>query len=285
MPATLSRRSLITGGLSCAICAAGGFGLGRLSAGTPGAIRPRGAQMSTDRRLATRTNAARASIQPDALFRAETNEPVVALTFDDGPDPLYTPTVLDMLKAAHVHATFFLVGVNARTHQDLVTRIVDEGHTIGNHTYDHRELELLQPHAVQAEINRGQRALVAAGAPVPTLFRPPKGYTDDVVGVLADAARFRTVFWDACVEHFVNHQSVTDGARQLLNRVQPGSVILAHDGGHITGSGRPPLSRRPTIEALPLVLHGLFDQGLEVVDVPTLVARSAATSASATASK
>jgi len=225
-------------------------------------------------------NAARASIQPDALFRAETSEPVVALTFDDGPDPLYTPTVLDMLKTAHVHATFFLVGVNARTHQDLVTRIVDEGHSIGNHTYDHRELELLQPHAVQAEIDRGQRALVVAGAPVPTLFRPPKGYTDEVVGVLADAARFRTVFWDACVEHFVNHQSVGAGVQQLLDKVQPGSVILAHDGGKITGSGRRPLSRRPTMEALPQVLAGLADRGLQAVDVPTLLARTTSASAS-----
>ena len=276
MSTTLSRRSLITGGLSCAVCAAGGYGLGRLSTGTPGVVRPHGARLGTDRRHATRTNAARASIQPNALFRAETTESIVALTFDDGPDPLYTPTVLDMLKAAHVQATFFLVGVNARTHQDLVTRIVDEGHTIGNHTYDHRELELLQPHAVQAEINRGQRALVAAGAPVPTLFRPPKGYTDEVVGVLADAARFRTVFWDACVEHFVNHQAVSDGVRQLLSKVQPGSVVLAHDGGHITGSGRRPLSRRPTIEALPFVLAGFAERDIEVVDVPTLLARTAA---------
>ena len=285
MRSILSRRSLITGGVSCALCALGGYGLGALSTQRPTAVRSRAARITNTRRNATRTRAARESFQPNALFRADTSEPIVALTFDDGPDPLYTPKVLDMLKTAGARATFFLVGVNARTHQDLVTRIMDEGHTIGNHTYDHRELELLQPNAVQAEIERGQRALVAAGAPAPTLFRPPKGYTDDVVGVLADVARFRTVFWDACVEHFVNHQSVADGVRQLLNRVQPGSVVLAHDGGNITGSGRRPLSRRPTIEALPFVLAGLADRGLEVVDVPTLLARTASASASASASK
>ena len=107
-----------------------------------------------------------------------------------------------------------------------------------------------------------------------TLFRPPKGYTDDVVGVLADANRYRTVFWDVCVEHFVDHQSVADGVDQMLKRIRPGSVILAHDGGRIVGSGRRPLSRHRTMEALPLLLRGLASRGLEMVDVPTLLRRT-----------
>ena len=84
--------------------------------------------------------------------------------------------------------------------------------------------------------------------------------------------RYRTVFWDACVERFVNHQSVTDGVTQLLAKVRPGSIILAHDSGRIIGFGRTALSRARTMEALPLIIKGLQENGLRVVDIPTLLA-------------
>jgi peptidoglycan/xylan/chitin deacetylase (PgdA/CDA1 family) len=222
--------------------------------------------------VTTRTYAERRAAQPDGLFRIPTTEPMVALTFDDGPDPLYTPTVLDLLRTTGSTATFFLVAVNAAVELDLVRQILDAGHSIGNHTYDHRDLELLTSEQVQVEIEKAQASLVAAGCPSPDLFRPPKGYTDEVVGVLADADSYRTIFWDACVEHFVDHQPVADGVAQMLAKAQPGSIILAHDSGRIVGSGSTPLSRARTIEALPALIQGLTDKGLQVVDVPTLLA-------------
>jgi peptidoglycan-N-acetylglucosamine deacetylase len=210
-------------------------------------------------------------VQPDGVFRIATSEPVVGLTFDDGPDPRYTPSVISMLAEAEVRATFFLVGVNALASRSLVGKLVDAGHSIGNHTQDHRELEFLSPPLVSAQIERGQRSIIRAGAPAPSLFRPPKGFTDEAVGVLAEANRFRTVFWEFCVERFVNHQPVADGVDEILDKVRPGSIILAHDGGRIVGSGRPALSRRRTMEAVPLLLDGLARKGLRVVDVPTLL--------------
>ena len=92
--------------------------------------------------------------------------------------------------------------------------------------------------------------------------------------MLADAERYRTVFWDVCVERFVNHQPVTAGVAGLLARIRPGSIILAHDSGMITGSGRSPLSRARTMQALPMLLEGLAAAGLTVVDVPTLLRRT-----------
>ena len=170
----------------------------------------------------TLTKPERAAAQPDGLFRIATTERIVALTFDDGPDPLYTPSVLDLLNRVGANATFFLVGVNAVAVPNLVARVLSAGHSVGNHTFDHRELELLTVEQVQVEIEKGQAALVGTGVPRPKLFRPPKGYTDDVVGVLADADRYRTVFWDGCVEHFVDHQPVKDGVAQMLARSGPG---------------------------------------------------------------
>ncbi len=217
------------------------------------------------------TYAERHAAQPDGLFRIPTTEPMVALTFDDGPDPLYTPTVLELLASTHASATFFLVAVNAAAERDLVQQILDGGHGIGNHTYDHRDLELLTAAQVRVEIEEAQAALIEAGCPAPYLFRPPKGYTDEIVGVLADADAYRTVFWDVCVEHFVDHQPVSDGVEQMLAKIRPGSIILAHDSGRIVGSGRTPLSRARTMAALPELIRGLTEKGLRVVDVATLL--------------
>lgn len=267
-----SRRSFIVGGGLCGVCAATGFLVGRRTSSTD-----RSAPVATaDPRPGTETLTAgeRLAAQPDGLFRIDTNEPIVALSFDDGPDPLYTTAVLDLLAKNGINATFFSVGVNAVAAPDLVRRLLDEGHSVGNHTFDHRELELLTVEDVQTEIEKGQTALISTGIPRPKMFRPPKGYTDEVVGVIADADRYRTVFWDGCVEHFVNHQPVADGVAQLVTKTRPGSILLAHDGGAIVGSGRSPISRARTLQALPILLDGLRRKGLEIVDVPTLLART-----------
>lgn len=147
------------------------------------------AELSTDEPSRTKTQ--RAQAQPDALFRVRTTEPIVALTFDDGPDPLPTPHVLDLLRQASATATFFQIGVNAEASPTLVQQVLDRGHTIGNHTFDHRELELLSNEGVQAEIEKGQRALIGVGVPRPAMFRPLKGFTDEAVGVPADVDRHR----------------------------------------------------------------------------------------------
>ena len=249
----LTRRALLTGGL-CGVCAAGGYLLGHRQRAKTSPTAIAGNEV-------TRTLRERAAAQPDGLFRIRTAEPVVALTFDDGPDPAYTSEVLDLLERRRAGATFFVVGVNALAHTDLLRRTLDNGHSIGNHTYDHRELELLDAAGVRTEIERGEHSLVRAGAPEPRLLRPPKGFTDEVVGVLADAEKYRTVFWDVCIERFVNHQPVKAGVAGLLARIRPGSIILAHDSGTIVGSGRLPLSRARTMQALPLLLDGLDRPG------------------------
>lgn len=268
----VSRRSFLVGGGLCGICAVAGFFAGRRTSATaPSAPVAIAVPVPGAETLTTRE---RQAAQPDGLFRVPTTEPIVALSFDDGPDPLYARAVLDLLANNSIRATFFSVGVNAIAAPDLVRQLLDAGHSVGNHTFDHRELELLTVEEVQTEIEKGQTALMSTGIPRPKLFRPPKGYTDEVVGVIADADRYRTVFWDGCVEHFVNHQPVADGVAQLVAKTRPGSILLAHDGGVIVGSGRSPISRARTMQALPMLLEGLRRKGLDVVDIPTLLART-----------
>jgi peptidoglycan/xylan/chitin deacetylase (PgdA/CDA1 family) len=199
-----------------------------------------------------------------ALFRVPVRERVVALSFDDGPDPRWTPQILRDLAAHDAHATFFEIGDNALAHRDLVAAVLAAGNEIGNHTLDHRHLPDLTTGEVHAELTLGSEALVRAGAPRPTLFRPPLGMTDERVAEAARANGLQTVYWQACVEKFVNHTDVTAGTNALLRRVRPGAIILAHDGGI------PDRSR--TMQAIPQLLDGLQKRGYRVVTVSELQA-------------
>jgi len=200
------------------------------------------------------------------FFRARTTKRIVALTFDDGPDPRWTPRVLELLHEHRAHATFFLIGRNAQAHPELVHDELAEGHEVGNHTYDHPDLETLTPAQVSGEIDKGAQALEQAGAQKLKYFRPPKGLTDEVVGVIADVHRYRTIFWDLTLEHFVDHAEIFQGVQVLLSRVRPGSIILAHDGGIP--------NRTRTMQALPILLDGLKARGYRMVDVSQLLSVS-----------
>jgi peptidoglycan/xylan/chitin deacetylase (PgdA/CDA1 family) len=199
-----------------------------------------------------------------AVVRVQTNERTVALTFDDGPDPRWTPRVLELLRQYHAHATFFEVGVNVSAHPDLVHAVLADGNEVGDHTWDHPDLELMSAPQVDQEIERGAEAISQVGAPAPKYFRPPKGFTDDAVGVLANADEYRTIFWDLCLERFVDHTpNMTEAVLDMLSRVKPGSIILAHDGGIP--------DRTKTMKTLPILLEGLKARGYKMVDVTQLL--------------
>jgi peptidoglycan/xylan/chitin deacetylase (PgdA/CDA1 family) len=199
-----------------------------------------------------------------ALFRVHTKEKVVALTFDDGPDPRWTLAVLAALAVHHDHATFFTIGRNAVAHPEIEAQIRQAGDEIGNHTFDHPRLPTLSSGQVRSQLESAQTALMSTGDPRPVLFRPPYGLTNHRVEAVASKLGLRTVLWGACVERYVDHGPVTTGTQRLLDRVKPGEIILAHDGGV------PDRSR--TMEALPQLLDGLAARGYRVVTVSQLLA-------------
>ena len=198
------------------------------------------------------------------MFRVLTKQRMVALTFDDGPDPRWTPHVLDLLRQYHAHATFFEVGKNVAAHPDLVHAVLNDSNEVADHTWDHPDLELLPAAQVGEEITAGADAFRQVGAPAPKYFRPPKGFTDEAIGVLADANQYRTIFWDLCLERFVDHTpDMRDAVDDMLTRVRPGSIILAHDGGIP--------DRTKTMKTLPMLLEGLKARGYKMVDVTQLL--------------
>jgi peptidoglycan/xylan/chitin deacetylase (PgdA/CDA1 family) len=196
------------------------------------------------------------------IRRVKTKAKLVALTFDDGPDPAFTPRVLEILDRFHAHATFFVVGQNVEQRPDLVRAEIAAGNDVENHTYDHPDLAMMTAGQVNTEIERGAAAIRAAGAPDPTMFRPPGGLTDDLVRVIADAHKYQTIAWGLAVEHFVNHMDMRRAVDEMMARVRPGVIILAHDGR---------LDRTRTMVALPYLLARLRGMGYQVVTVRTMI--------------
>ena len=178
--------------------------------------------------------------------------PAVALTFDDGPHPPYTEQVLETLARYEVTATFFCVGLHVRSHPDLVRRIVDEGHQLGNHTWSHPLLADLDQAQVRTQLDRTDELLDAAGRSGRPLFRPPYGaITPEFVEWFeSDPADRTMVLWD--VEPSIGQHRA---ARQLptgcSTAVSPGSIVLLHDGGG---------DRSQTVAALPAIVEGLLER-------------------------
>jgi cellulose synthase/poly-beta-1,6-N-acetylglucosamine synthase-like glycosyltransferase/peptidoglycan/xylan/chitin deacetylase (PgdA/CDA1 family)/spore germination protein YaaH len=192
----------------------------------------------------------------------------VAITFDDGPDPRWTPKILDILKAANVKAAFFLVGVNAERYPSLVRRIVDEGHEIGNHTYYHPNLALCWPEHIRLELNATQLLLETITGRATTLFRPP--YAADTgptqLSELAPLKIAEDLNYLVVLENIDPQDWAKPGADIILRRIKQqrhdGSVILLHDAGG---------DRSQTVEALPRILDWLHTRGDTVVPLSTLL--------------
>ncbi|HMG05627.1 MAG TPA: glycosyltransferase [Chthoniobacterales bacterium] len=192
----------------------------------------------------------------------------VALTFDDGPDPEWTPQILDILKAAGVKAAFFLVGANAEQYPGLVRRIVAEGHEIGNHTYYHPNLAECWPEHIRLELNATQLLLETITGRATTLFRPP--YAADTspskVSELTPLNLAQELGYLVVLENIDPQDWAQPGADIIVQRVKQqrrdGSIILLHDAGG---------DREQTVEALPRILDYLKTRGDSIVSLSTLL--------------
>ncbi|MBW6526602.1 glycosyltransferase [Sphingomonas sp. RHCKR7] len=217
---------------------------------------------------------------PYVVRRAGAADPKkLALTFDDGPDATWTPRILDVLEAAHVPATFFVIGGNALEHPALLNRIVRDGGEIGNHSYTHPNMARLGPRETALELNATQRLVQAYTGRSMTLFRAPyfgdaeptttdelepalqaqqAGYT--IVGLHVDPNDWQRPGEDAIVEQVLDqvHSATLE---------KSGNVILLHDGGG---------DRSQTVAALPRIIRQLRAEGYTFVTASQLVGASPA---------
>jgi peptidoglycan/xylan/chitin deacetylase (PgdA/CDA1 family) len=218
----------------------------------------------------TDSSLVRHEIDPDSVVRVFTTRPWVGLTFDDGPDPRFTPEVLDVLSTYQARATFFAVGRNVEAHPDLALRIVREGHRLSNHTQDHLWLDRLDDAALTHQLAAGHDAVAHFDPAGARLVRPPRGWTSAAVARRTQDLGQRSVFWSACLESAL-HDGARSGGRTLGQSLQQGDVVLAHDGGRIGGPNAQDLDRSASVEALPALLDMLRQRGLVAVPVQDLI--------------
>lgn len=186
----------------------------------------------------------------------------VALTFDDGPNPEATPRILDALAARGAKATFFVLGRHADRWPELVRRIAEEGHALGNHGWHHRKLHVRGPGYVRRDLTLGTESIVSASGVRPKLFRAPHGFRSPWVSPIAGSLGQRTVGWSRGVWDSAK-PGVDRIVRRTVDGTRPGSIMLLHDGDGYDING----DRRQTADAVPLILEELIGRGYTLVTV------------------
>lgn len=203
-----------------------------------------------------------AVVIPKALYHVRTGVKAVALTYDDGPGPgkQSTPGVLAVLAAHHAHATFFVIGQEAERFPDLVREERAQGMEVENHGYRHVNLAALSEAGQTTQIEKGASAIRSAGGPAPAYLRPPFGSQNARLRQVADRLGERVVIWTIDPRDWSNPGTgyITTF---VLNHVEPGAIILLHDGGG---------KRAQTVEATRVIVPDLEKQGYRLVTLREL---------------
>lgn len=204
---------------------------------------------------------------PDDLVNADaatitavsTPSPVVAMTFDDGPHPTNTPRLLDMLRERGLRATFYLIGNRVVQYPDIVRRIAQEGHEIGNHSWSHPFLNRMSDRAVTLEIDQTTNAIFQVTGRPPVTFRPPYGaFTRRQRTALHANRTLPTILWSVDPQDW-RRPGASTVANRILSGTRQGGIILSHD------------IHRGTIDAMPQTLDGLTARGLHFVTVSQIL--------------
>jgi peptidoglycan-N-acetylglucosamine deacetylase len=194
----------------------------------------------------------------DKVWRVHTARKEIALTFDDGPYPFYTPVLLHVLERSRTPATFFIVGRSAQEFPELVTRIVTSGDEIGNHTFNHYTLTALSDTEIAYQIAADGALLEQfTGKPL-SLFRPPHGHCNAHIVAIAHDLGYRTILWSDAAND-VKDIAPDVIAQRVESEASPGGIILLHSGEY------------RTIEALPQIIDRLRARGYTFVTVSKLL--------------
>ena len=175
-------------------------------------------------------------IQASAAENARTpvmrEEKKIALTFDDGPHPVYTEQLLEGMKKRNVKATFFILGEQAERYPEIVKRIGEEGHLIGNHTYHHPDMSAISDkESFQKELDAVSSLFQeVTGQEMTKYYRPPQGKYSTENLAMAKELGYKTFFWSlAYVDWYVDKQpTATEAFNKLLTRIHPGAIVLLH---------------------------------------------------------
>ncbi|MBQ7417644.1 MAG: polysaccharide deacetylase family protein [Acidaminococcaceae bacterium] len=206
--------------------------------------------------------------QQDAGSSLPVRRKCMALTFDDGPYPPYTGRLLDVLKEKKIHATFFLVGEQARLHPDLVRRMVDEGHTVGLHAFRHRDFLKLTEEEKEKDLQQGKEILQSITGKKPNYWRPPHGFRDSSVMKIALAKDLQVVNWSVIPRDWtgIDKQEIYN---RVMDKAEDGAIVLLHDGD----SPLYKASRQATVDAVGPLIDSLREKGYDLVSLEEYAGR------------
>lgn len=204
----------------------------------------------------------------DALQKPDPSKPeakaperqskVIYLTFDDGPTVAHTKRILDLLDEHDAKATFFQVGENVTAHPELTRSVIERGHALGNHSWNHRDMRRLGPRRLNLQITRASNALrKITGTPI-TCLRPPYGAVNGRVRSAVRGEKLALKLWDVDPRDWKRPGAATI-ARRVISRADPGDVVLMHDGGG---------NRVQSVRALHRILRSLSEKGYRFETLP-----------------
>ena len=210
------------------------------------------------------------------LVNGPTDAKVVALTYDDGPNPPYTDAILDVLKRERIHATFFLVGEAVDAFPDVVRREERDGNALGNHTWEHEHLIVESRAKVRESLLATDAAIYRASGVRTHLMRPPFGSRDWLVLQEARSLGYTPVMWSVPLARDWEYPSATVIATRILKYVGDGSIIVLHDGNRGIVCGRNGIAkhvcdRNSDIAATRIIIETLKRRGYRFVTIPELI--------------
>ncbi|MFC3886156.1 polysaccharide deacetylase family protein [Bacillus songklensis] len=190
-----------------------------------------------------------------------------ALTFDDGPHPVYTSRLLDLLKEFDMKATFFVVTTNARRHPEIIQRMRDEGHEIGVHHDEHISTWVMTPFQVGKQLRRSREAIIELTGDTPVYYRPPWGHFN--ISTLFVVKPFQVVMWSDIFQDWKLSMGKNRLARNMRSRLSDGAIFVLHDNGDTFGADQE--APEMMLEALEQFLPYVKERGYKSVTVRTLL--------------
>jgi peptidoglycan-N-acetylglucosamine deacetylase len=194
--------------------------------------------------------------------KINTQEPIVALTYDDGPNPPYTDQLIDLFNEYGVKATFFTIGQNIKAHTQTIQKLIDNGHEIGNHSYSHQKLIWKFPAFIASEIKQTDELLKKLGVNQDEiLFRAPYGYKRFTLPYILGKMGKKNILWNLDPKDY--HESNPEEiANRVISKVTPGAIILLHDGGGERGA---------SVTATKIIVSKLQAQGYKFLTVSEML--------------